>query len=469
MTVTARRLSIQLGLTWVATGVVLNALYVSALAAAEGRLFFEMDLIWALLRWSIWLVLVPPIVILALRTASLAVQIPAAIAASLAHSLIFWGIRIAAEMPVETAVRIFAERFWIDFAHDALIYASTVAACRADRFLTERRAIATEEIRLETATRAAEALAARNRLQPEEVRAALSEIASTLPHDVERAEERLDALAQSLRDRLAAHNVAAEVTPEPDEESPSALITLRLFLVGVVGLALGGVSLTILGGMAGAAAAFTLFDARAAHRRRMHAFELERRYAEAEERFLRARLEPHFLFNSLNSVAALIDSDRELAAIMLRKLGELYVTAFADHPTEISVAEEVALLERYLFVQGIRFRDRMNVSIECDQTVNETRVPSLLLQPLVENAVRHGIARRTTPGAIAVRIWRDGQNVRASVVNDLADDDGAASTRPGGVELTRARLLTRYGTRARFDVQRGDQTFAVEMRWPCAS
>lgn len=177
---------------------------------------------------------------------------------------------------------------------------------------------------------------------------------------------------------------------------------------------------------------------------------------EAELRLLRMQLQPHFLFNTLNAVSELARSDPERAEQALVRLGDLLRWSLqSSRLREVSLHEELAALETYLEIQRLRHGDGLTFHIEADPEALELAVPSLLLQPLVENAIRHGL-RGGAHGNITIRAAREGDRLRLAVV-----DDGRGlptGFREGtGLRTTRARLLGLYGGAHAFRIERGTQ------------
>lgn len=184
---------------------------------------------------------------------------------------------------------------------------------------------------------------------------------------------------------------------------------------------------------------------------RLHASELERQLAQARLGALEAQLRPHFLFNALHAVASLVRAGDQKAAIRtIAGLGEILRAALRDgEEQEIPLAEELRLAERYLDIERARFEDRLAVRIEADAGLGDGLVPRFVLQPLLENAVRHGIAPRPAGGAITVRVMR----AEAMLVVEVVDS-GAGRAQPRahgtgvGLANTRARLRHLYGPAA---------------------
>lgn len=189
-----------------------------------------------------------------------------------------------------------------------------------------------------------------------------------------------------------------------------------------------------------------------ARERETQAARLTAQLAEARLGALRMQLQPHFLFNSLNAITVVVrDQDTRTAARMLEQLGEiLHQVMRSDRPQEVSLAEELDFLRRILELEQIRFSDRLDPVFEIDSAVLGAAVPDFILQPLVENALRHGLAKRTGATLLRIEARRLGDDLELSVTDDgpgLADAPDEA--REGvGLANTRERLVTLYGARA---------------------
>ena len=204
-------------------------------------------------------------------------------------------------------------------------------------------------------------------------------------------------------------------------------------------------------------------EAREAERRQ---FELEAHARNAELRALRAQLDPHFLYNCLNSIAALTSADSGGARRMCLLLAEFLRSTLHVGPlARIPLGDELALADRFLAIEQVRFGDRLQVRRQIDQSSLAARVPPLFLQPLVENAVRHGIAERPEGGRIAVAARVDSSHLQLSV----SDDGRGDSHRRGsgfGLESVRRRLGALYGDGAAVLADRTDTGFAVTVAIP---
>ena len=190
------------------------------------------------------------------------------------------------------------------------------------------------------------------------------------------------------------------------------------------------------------------------HERTVHALELEKHLTEARLQALLRQLKPHFLFNTLNGIASLMHSDVEAADRMLVRLSEL-LRLTMSHPGQplTSLREEIAFIEKYLEIERIRFRDRLSVTLDVDPTALETEVPSLILQPLVENAIRHGLEPQARPGHLEITVRREPAQLVLIVRDNGAGMPAGGFTREGiGLGNTRARLRELYGDRHRFEL-----------------
>ena len=190
------------------------------------------------------------------------------------------------------------------------------------------------------------------------------------------------------------------------------------------------------------------------HERAVHTLELEKHLAEARLQALLRQLKPHFLFNTLNGIASLMHSDVEAADRMLVRLSEL-LRLTMSHPGQplTRLHEEIAFIEKYLEIERIRFRDRLSVTLEVDPAALEAEVPSLILQPLVENAIRHGIEPHARPGRLKLTARCRPGFVELAVQDNGAGMPAGGFTRVGiGLGNTRARLNELYGERHGFEL-----------------
>lgn len=168
--------------------------------------------------------------------------------------------------------------------------------------------------------------------------------------------------------------------------------------------------------------------------------------AEARLEVLKRQLQPHFLFNTLNSISVLMFENVALANRMLLRLSDLLRAGLTnDSPHEVTLERELAFLERYLEIERIRFGDRLTIDIHVDETILDARVPNLILQPIVENAIRYGVAAIDRPATVSIRAERSGNELHLRVRDDgpgLARD----AKRGVGLSNTEARLRQLYGS-----------------------
>lgn len=184
--------------------------------------------------------------------------------------------------------------------------------------------------------------------------------------------------------------------------------------------------------------------------------ELAAQLSEARLEALRAQLHPHFLFNTMHAISAFLRDEPEKAESMLAELADLLRTVLerTDEQT-VSLADEVDFIQRYLSIQRTRLGDRFVAELECPPDLAEARLPAMLLQPLVENAAEHGVARRRGSGRVAVRIAREDDRIRLEISDDgpgLDDQVRDPSTWRLGLRNTRERLERLYGDDHRFEL-----------------
>jgi two-component system LytT family sensor kinase len=188
---------------------------------------------------------------------------------------------------------------------------------------------------------------------------------------------------------------------------------------------------------------------------------LARGLTEARLQALKMQLQPHFLFNTLNAISALVPAEAKAAKRMIARLGDLLrITLEHEETQEVTLREELDFLQPYLEIEQARLEDRLTVVMNIAPETLDARVPHLILQPLVENAVRHGIAARIEPGKVEISASRgpDDRVLQLEIRNDGRglDRDNEVRTRRGvGVTNIRSRLEQLYG---------GEQSFKLENR-----
>lgn len=181
----------------------------------------------------------------------------------------------------------------------------------------------------------------------------------------------------------------------------------------------------------------------------------ERELEDARLRTLRSQLQPHFLFNTLNTIASFVRDEPLKAERMIARLSAMLRSSLhRASAQEVPLREELDLLEPYLEIERMRFEDRLRIEVDAEPAVLSARVPSLMLQPLVENAVRHGVARRTGSGRVAIHARREHDRLRIEVRDDGVGLEPADGERSGiGLANIRARLRRLYGERQSFTLE----------------
>ena len=210
------------------------------------------------------------------------------------------------------------------------------------------------------------------------------------------------------------------------------------------------------------------YEARA---RELSAAQLETRLVEAQLHTLQRQMQPHFLFNTLNTISALMHRDVEAADAMIARLSDLLRMSLQRvEVQEVALAEELDFLSKYLEIEQARFRDRLTVVFDVQ---SDALVPNLLLQPLVENAIKHGIGPRPTPGQVTVRARRAGAMLELDVQDNGVGLSAARLTdfnRGVGLSNTRSRLDHLYGSLHRFEFrQPAEGGLLVSMAIPMAT
>jgi two-component system LytT family sensor kinase len=193
--------------------------------------------------------------------------------------------------------------------------------------------------------------------------------------------------------------------------------------------------------------------------RELAAAQLESQLAQAQLDALKKQLQPHFLFNTLNTVAILMEEDASAARDMLVQLSDLLrATLDGAKSHEVSLKQELEFIEGYLEIERMRFHDRLTVKMHIDPKTLNARVPDLILQPIVENAIRHGIAPRSEAGVIEIRAERLNGSLHLQVRDNgrgLQSEPNSAAQGGVGISNTQARLAQLYGANHRFEMLNG--------------
>jgi len=199
---------------------------------------------------------------------------------------------------------------------------------------------------------------------------------------------------------------------------------------------------------------------------RLRLLSLQPSQAEGRLQALQARIRPHFLFNSLNTVLGLMRSDPRKAERTLENLADLFRVFMKDSRELVPLDDEVLLCKEYLTIEKLRLAERLAVHWELDGMPGDALLPSLLLQPLIENAVHHGIEPNREPGEIRVAIAKTGDRVRVEIANPLPD---APPTRPGNhmaLSNVRERLDLTFDVEGQLETTTADGQFRVIVHFP---
>mgnify|MGYP002761624935 FL=1 len=208
--------------------------------------------------------------------------------------------------------------------------------------------------------------------------------------------------------------------------------------------------------------------------RRVQATELRAQLTEARLQALRMQINPHFLFNTLNAVSGLVERDPKGVRTMVARLSALLRHTLTkdgqDGRQEVPLDEELTVLNDYLEIMHVRFGDRLHVRQDIDDSVRDALVPDLILQPLVENAIKHGVAPQERGGRVTIQAQRTDGYLQLSVADDGPGmaGDGLPDTGEGiGLRNVKERLRRLYGTDHRMQIRPGDQAgVVVDLRIP---
>jgi len=235
-----------------------------------------------------------------------------------------------------------------------------------------------------------------------------------------------------------------------------------------------GAKLTLLAAAGGIATYATWWHEQLARRYAAQAEEqtiLQTRLVSSRLDSLQQQLRPHFLFNALNAITALVESDPRAAQRMIAGLGELIrVSLDTGGAEELALHDELRILDCYTAIQRIRFEDRLMFRTDVDASVGDSLVPALILQPLVENSIEHGLGRSVERTLIQVRAWRDADWLALEILDDGPGLNGKplrATDERIGIGNARARLMYLYGPNHAFEVDSPEAGgFRVSMRIP---
>ncbi|MGE7139417.1 sensor histidine kinase [Luteibacter sp. NPDC031894] len=201
---------------------------------------------------------------------------------------------------------------------------------------------------------------------------------------------------------------------------------------------------------------------------RLRSSQLETQLVQSQLQALRMQLQPHFLFNTLNAISALALAEPLQARLMIARLSDfLRMTLEQRHAQQVPLSREMEFLRCYLDIQQVRFQDRLSTRLDMADDTLHAAVPSMILQPLVENALRHGLLAKAEPGSLSIASHREGNLLHLRV-----DDDGLGLPPDGpteglGLGNTRARLDVLFGSAASMELSRNNAGGTrVELRFP---
>ncbi len=193
--------------------------------------------------------------------------------------------------------------------------------------------------------------------------------------------------------------------------------------------------------------------------------EMDRLMDQAELRALQSQINPHFLFNALNALYGSIPRSAAGARKIVLHLADIFRYFLQSDKGFVTVAEEMQIVQAYLEVEQFRLGDRLRVEVDLPGEAMETQIPALSVQPLVENAIRHGIARRTSPGVLRIRGAVEGEGLRIEITNSAADGRSEAGFGMG-LQNVRRRLEICYGSSADLRMEFGNEETRAEVRLP---
>jgi two-component system, LytTR family, sensor histidine kinase AlgZ len=188
--------------------------------------------------------------------------------------------------------------------------------------------------------------------------------------------------------------------------------------------------------------------------------------AEARLQALQARIRPHFLFNSLNAVLALIRRDPKRAERSLEDLADLFRTLMSDARQFVRLADEISLLERYAEIEHLRLGERLRITWELDTAPPDALLPALVLQPLLENAIYHGVEPGTAAGEVLVHIERRGERVHAVIENPYIESEQRRAGNRMALDNVRERLALFFDAEAKLEARPVGSRFRIDIEMP---
>lgn len=181
---------------------------------------------------------------------------------------------------------------------------------------------------------------------------------------------------------------------------------------------------------------------------------------------LQSRIRPHFLFNSMNSIASLIATNPQQAEKAVEDLSELFRASLSDISRQVTLADELALCQSYADIERLRLGDRLQVNINCDPELLDQRMPILLLQPLLENAVYHGVQPLKQGGVVSIRVVADASNVRITLTNPYVAEQRKHKGNRMALDNIKRRVATLYGSQGALKISYPTGRFQVDICLP---
>lgn len=212
--------------------------------------------------------------------------------------------------------------------------------------------------------------------------------------------------------------------------------------------------------LSGALAAFLLMYFR------MRAMSLVPALQEARLQALQARIRPHFLFNSINAVLSIVRSDPKRAETALEDMADLFRMAMGNSQELVPLRREIALTRQYLALEQLRLGERLQVNWQMDDLAERAMIPPLILQPLLENAVYHGIEPLPEGGLIEIRLLKEGNELQLDVKNPCRGIYGSHNGNKMALENIRERLALRFDVEAKYTAERGSDYYQVHIQLP---
>ena len=199
---------------------------------------------------------------------------------------------------------------------------------------------------------------------------------------------------------------------------------------------------------------------------RLRALSLSTALHDARLQALQARIRPHFLFNSINAVLSIVRADPKRAETALEDMADLFRMAMADSQEMVLLRKEIDLSRQYLALEKLRLGDRLKESWQIDDALNDAMIPPLMLQPLLENAVYHGIEPLSDGGVIEVKLRRSGNELHLEVRNPCRGQCGAHNGNKMALENIRERLALKFDVEAKYTVETGNDYYHVHIQLP---